>query len=76
MNDELLPEQLEVINQLVLMAKKNTESIEILDGMVHDAKSLEATTINNKGFKAQITYLVLGGSADDVATRLKEANGD
>jgi hypothetical protein len=38
----------------------NQEELEegILDDYVHDAKSMEATSINNEGIDNQLTYLI------------------
>ena len=44
-----------------------------LDGLVHDVKSAEATTINNGGMERQLNFLIAHSfSLDGIAKRLQE----
>jgi len=48
---------------------------EVLDGVVHDIKSSEATEINNDGFIAQVTFLLLKGvKGDDIMNLIEEGS--
>jgi len=56
----------EQIDDLINKAKHHEDVHDILDDLVHDAKSKEATEINNKGVPTQIRFLVDSGLANEV----------
>ena len=49
---------------------KSSALLEILDEDVHDAKSREASSINNGGLEAQLTYLA-GEEEEDILRYMK-----
>jgi hypothetical protein len=66
----LTPEQLE---ELVTLANTDREGMELLLGdVVHDAKSSEASNINNGGIAAQIEYLFSDDDFELAKRRVQE----
>ena len=50
---------------------------ETLDGLVHDVKSEEASSINNDGKEAQVRFLLNSGfTRDDLLRELSQDKGD
>jgi DNA-directed RNA polymerase subunit RPC12/RpoP len=61
------------MEEIIKFAERNEEVIEILDDLVDDYKSIEATNINNCGPQEQIAYLIESGMTwEDIKNELIE----
>ena len=56
-----------------LINLSDPDVIEVLDEKVHDAKSHEASTINNQGPYEQVLYILEGESVDALVKELRDA---
>lgn len=59
----------DILDRLMEEFSDSQEVCEILDGDVHDCKSLEAADINNGGLGSQLEYLLSCGYTEE---RLRE----
>lgn len=59
------------VKELMVKAEENPHAQEIMDDIVHDLKSKEASELNNMGIEAQLTYAVMMGDTDYVEKALK-----
>lgn len=63
------------VERLLTLIEEHDLPEEALDDLVHDAKSREASVLNNGGLEEQLTYLLDWHSFDELWALIKGAGG-